>query len=730
MPRRGPAEEIRAGRGASRSAPTASFSPDSSLENDEFLQGLRRDGKERVIGPVRIQSRISRGGMGMVYRGRHVKLDIDVAVKFLLPHLAENNPEYIIRFEREARIAAQLNNENLVRVFDVNSEENYHYVVMELVCGETARDRVARKGPLGEAEAVEIILGATRGLEAAHRKGIVHRDIKPENIMIDATGFVKLADLGIAKVLEESDQTDSNLTQPGFVMGTPSFMPPEQFTNSHSVSLTGDIYSMGATLYFLLTAKVPFPGNIYQVFELVSRKEFPDVRKDRPGISPRVAEIIHKCTLRTPGARYADASHLLRALETSGVPRSRLADSETGSVTGPARVSTPPAHRLGKIRIEVPENQTTKVLPEGWGSRLRGRRGALLVVGLLVFAGVFAVGLRLWINQVRDLPENEEARRAEKEGDRAGAREKGPEVSVGRGTSDRSTEARGGESGKVDPSSRPADREQKVAPSPAPPPEDRREKTLELARTKVANGEMNIARSILEAVPDWGPLTPQASRLLVKVYLSIRDPQEAKARERLKEICREPGAHVAGSPCVEAYRDMLAYLAQPPGSSSSFTHEARLNFLDSLGPPLPEPPELLEQHASVKKALVTRYLSAVAAEAESALAREDFTQAAKSLRRPFEIPRQEKLEERCPEDSARLAAILKEVIAQAAQVSAWEALVKKLHPAGTPLYRISTDDVQGYLDQVKSFTAANPVGPRAERARRYEKLYQDELKSR
>lgn len=348
----------------------------------------------------------------------------------------------------------------------------------------------------------------------------------------------------------------------------------------------------------------------------------------------------------------------------------------------------------------------------------------MLVVGLLSFAGIFAVGLRLWINQVRDLPENEEARRAEKEVVRGAGREKGPAESAGSGTADLASTS--------------ADRELRVAPSPVLPPtpspdplpEDRREKSLELARAKVANGEMNIARSILEAVPDWGPFAPQASRLLVKVFLSIRDPQEAKARERLKEICREPGAHVAGSPCVEAYRDVLAYLSQPPGSSSFLAHEARISFLDSLGPPLPEPSELLEQHVSVKKLLVSRYLAAVTAEAESALAREDFPQAAKTLRRPFELAREEKLEDRFPEDSARLAALSKEVAGQAAQVAAWEVLVKKLHPAGTPLSRVTTDKIQGYLEQVKGFTAANPVGPRTERARRYEKLYQDELKSR
>ncbi|MBI4601629.1 MAG: protein kinase, partial [Planctomycetes bacterium] len=129
MAKRDDADDARGPRKAaegSRKEPEGAGDP----ESDEFLEGLTREGKGRIIGPVRLQSRISKGGMGIVYRGRHLKLDIDVAVKFLLPHLAEQNPEYVVRFEREARMAAQLNNENLVRVFDVDSQENYHYVFL------------------------------------------------------------------------------------------------------------------------------------------------------------------------------------------------------------------------------------------------------------------------------------------------------------------------------------------------------------------------------------------------------------------------------------------------------------------------------------------------------------------------------------------------------------------------------------------------------------------------
>ena len=370
-----------------------SASKNPPLDDDEFLKELpRRDGTP-VIGPVRLQGRISKGGMGVIYRGRHVKLDIDVAVKFLLPHLARNNPEYVLRFEREARFAAQLNSENLVRVFDVDSEKNYHYVVMELVCGETARDRVARKGPLKEAEALEIILGATRGLDAAHRKRIVHRDIKPENIMIDSTGLVKLADLGIAKLTTDPTQTQTMVTQPGVIIGTPAYMAPEQMQNAPAVGPPCDIYSMGATLYFLLTGRPPYEGSIFQIVQAMSKRTFPDVREERPDLSKAGLKILTRCTAIDSTDRYADAAALLRDLETTMKERRNLAEPNMGTVIAEARVSTPPRVQVGKIELQVNEGSSSA---KGSGLSSTGatrRKNPAAAAGLLLFLslGVAAV---------------------------------------------------------------------------------------------------------------------------------------------------------------------------------------------------------------------------------------------------------------------------------------------------------------------------------------------------
>ena len=142
--------------------------------------------------------------MGSVYRGQHLKLDIDVAVKVLRRELAIRE-EFVHRFQREAKVAARLNSPHLVRVFDVDQEGELHYVIMEFVAGENARERLDRKQQLSETEALEIVLGSAQGLAAAHKGGVLHRDIKPDNILIDRDGTVKLADLGLAKAMQAGD---------------------------------------------------------------------------------------------------------------------------------------------------------------------------------------------------------------------------------------------------------------------------------------------------------------------------------------------------------------------------------------------------------------------------------------------------------------------------------------------------------------------------------------------
>lgn len=768
-----------AASGASREAPSSAVPPGGSprraplpdeLDQDEFLGGLEADPDGVRIGPVRITSRISKGGMGVVYKGRHLKLDIDVAVKFLFPRLARDNPEYIVRFEREARLAAQINSEYLVRVFHVDSERDYHYVVMELVCGETARDRVARKGPLAEAEAVEIILGATRGLDAAHRRGIVHRDIKPENILVDATGFVKLADLGIAKMLGQTEQEGPSLTAPGIVMGTPSYMPPEQFLDAGSVSPAGDVYSMGATLYFLLTATPPFKGSIYEVYDRVSREGFPDITRLRGDLSPGLVELLRKATARSPPDRHGDARELLDALEQLGLRRPALADAETGTVIAEARVSTPPGHKLASIRVPVeptrvsagsartppPQEPSSSdgrpvggvaaaapVEPESsWGSaplsspskapsRARPtRRGALVVAGLGLFGLLFLAGLYHWTSRAREGagPGGGSPDGPTSSGLASGAQgAPGPAVVPGANAPPPATEGSGG-----DPEESAAPSSPMVTSSPAagPPPgnavapSDHLREQLALVARKVEAGDSSGARAILASRPSWEPLRAEALVLAVRAELVAREPAWRRVEEALRALC---GGADRGPLCEGALEQALDALPPAAGASGFYEIEGRIGALRSLEPLFPTTPAWQERLTARGRALTGRYLAAAASLAEGLLGKEDFAGARGVLQRatttlePLDPQRRDK------EGVARKEGLLRRVDREEAEDRAWQETTKRLHRSGATLSKLPSETLEGYLGELDAFLKAYPSGVRTDRARSFERLYRDEL---
>jgi hypothetical protein len=717
----------------------------TALENDEFLDGLKREGNARRIGPVRLQSRISKGGMGIVYRGRHVKLDIDVAVKFLLPNLATQNPEYVVRFDREAKIAAQLNNENLVRVFDVDSEKDYHYVVMELVCGETARDRVARKGPLSEHEAVEIILGATRGLEAAHRKGIVHRDIKPENIMIDATGVVKLADLGIAKLVDGGDgpTPPESITQPGFVMGTPSFMPPEQFHDSSSVGFAGDIYSMGATLYFLLTGKPPYAGNIYEVVRTISTQDFPDVSKERPEVSSRVTDILHRCTRREPRARYSDASDLLRALETSGTDRRKLDEADMGTVTAVARVSTPPARRVGEIRLELPDEG--RIFDEVHGRHPgeksgRNRRGLIALAGIAAFACIFAAGLSVARKKGDELrPRVAPA----SNGASPAPNSKGTEAPSPPATASQEPDHR--PETKADPVTvtEPVEKvtvEPAVEKTPAEKLKEANERLeerrrynaalLSRARDLVRSGDTISARNIFESVKDWGELSAQATRVRLEALLASNPPREIEARDLLRTVCSDAGAAEPGGACDLAYQATYAYAQDVPAvGSGATTWERKFDFWKNVSPPPAALEAASKARATAREKLLSGFLAFLAEGARKALLSEDVAGARRLLDRAAKLMKDERIEAEFPRESALLDAQKKAAGDLETELGAWQGLAT-FYPSTSPLAKLEVSELRSRVEKFAEFARKYPSSPRKITAENYRRRYQEEIDRR
>jgi WD40 repeat protein len=323
----------------------------------------------KVLGGVVLYQRLGRGGMGAVYRGTHLRLQVDVAVKVMAPPPALEWGQLLDherRFMREARIAAAINHPNLVRVTDVNGEHGIRYLVMDYVDGESAADRLARRSALQEAEAISIALGACEGLAEAHRRGIVHRDVKPENIMIGKDGRVLLTDLGLAKAYDFDTEaaTEAMITRSETGVGTPCYMPPEQFLDARVVGPAADVWSLGVTLFHLLTGDVPWDDtSAFKIALKVKDEPLPDPAARRPGLSEEVCAVLRRALEKAPEGRYADCGQLAEALRAllvrpRAVDAASLADAQAGVDKDHARAAKPPASQtlelIGKTVLDAP----------------------------------------------------------------------------------------------------------------------------------------------------------------------------------------------------------------------------------------------------------------------------------------------------------------------------------------------------------------------------------------
>ena len=293
---------------------------DADLRTDPLLERAPVHEGYKVLGGVVLYQKLGQGGMGAVYRGKHLRLNVDVAVKVMTPPHGlprEQAESFVRRFIREAQSAAAVGHQNLIRVYDVDTESGIHFLIMDYVDGESAADRIKRKGRLPEVEAVEIALRAAEGLGAAHKRGIVHRDVKPDNVMIDKEGNVRVADLGLAKAYSGEAETGepSMLTQTQAAMGTPYYMPPEQFVSARDVGPPADVWSLGVTLYQLLTGELPWADtSVFTLAKKIEKNQLPDPKNVCPELSGRVCSIIRKAVQKEPSKRYGTCTGLASAL--------------------------------------------------------------------------------------------------------------------------------------------------------------------------------------------------------------------------------------------------------------------------------------------------------------------------------------------------------------------------------------------------------------------------------
>jgi len=263
------------------------------------------------VGGCRIIERIGQGAMAVVYEAEQLRLSRTVALKVMLPGLPFADEKSTHRFLSEARLAAQLDHSNIVQVYDVGEEAGHHYIVMQFVDGGSVGNLVKQKGKLEVNEALGIVLQAARGLEAAHKWGMIHRDIKPSNLLIDSQGVVKIADFGLAKSLAD----DTQLTRAGAQVGTPCYMSPEQW-RGHKLSIRSDIYALGVTLYYMLVGKPPFEGET--TFSLMEKHLNEPVSREplmQAGIPRPVAALVEKMMAKDPEQRHQDPEELIRDVE-------------------------------------------------------------------------------------------------------------------------------------------------------------------------------------------------------------------------------------------------------------------------------------------------------------------------------------------------------------------------------------------------------------------------------
>ena len=281
-----------------------------------------------------ILEELGRGGMGIVYKARHLERDCIVAVKvFRKERLL--HPEALSRFRREARAAARLSHPNIVVVYESDQDGDTHFLAMEYVPGITLQMLVEHNGPLPIALAFDFIRQAALGLQHAVEQALVHRDIKPANLMIVAPSsmvwqpgqhvtlparpLLKILDMGVARLYQMRDVAEDSLTtltRDGAVLGTPDYIAPEQLEDPHKADIRADLYSLGCTFYFLLAGRVPFPGGtLIQKLDRQRWENPPSVDQLRPEIPTGVASVIRRLMAKHPDDRYRTPDELAAALE-------------------------------------------------------------------------------------------------------------------------------------------------------------------------------------------------------------------------------------------------------------------------------------------------------------------------------------------------------------------------------------------------------------------------------
>ncbi|MEX0794446.1 MAG: protein kinase [Pirellulaceae bacterium] len=314
-----------------------------SLARQQSVLGSNLVGE--TLGHFQLDAFVGAGGMGAVFRGHDTMLDRQVAVKVLSQeHNAKGDT--VRRFKNEAQSAARLDHPNIARVYFVGEDKGWNYIVFEFINGTNIRDLVDSEGPLSLEQSLSILIQVAEALEHASQREVVHRDIKPSNILTDSEMRAKLVDMGLAR-LHQVNSENSDLTASGMTLGTFDYISPEQARDPRLADVRSDLYSLGCTLFFMLTGRPPFPeGTVLQKLLSHSGEEPPDPREFRPEIPDEVVAVVKRLMAKSPAQRYQQPSELIGAtllvIEELGLTVPRI----SGTVwVAPSETRTAPIER-------------------------------------------------------------------------------------------------------------------------------------------------------------------------------------------------------------------------------------------------------------------------------------------------------------------------------------------------------------------------------------------------
>ncbi len=369
--------------------------PSAPLTPGEFHAANPVAGQQ--LGPYRLVKQLGAGGMGTVWEAVHLRLEKTVALKLLAPQLMAD-PGLVSRFDREMKAIGKLEHPHLVRAYDAGSDRGVHYLAMEYIDGMDLARYVRERGPLSVQQTLHVLLQAAEGLAEAHRAQMIHRDIKPANLMLTRKGVVKVTDLGLARLQASgAAQHDGTLTAAGQILGTPDFMAPEQWDDTHTVDGRCDLYALGCTLFFLLTGSVPYRKHtsLMQKMRAHLTQPMPDLATERQSALQRsgtshstpptlptaghdlpdaLVALYQRLVAKDPQDRFATAEELITALRA--IPASATVASTTvPTVTKPtfSIITDPELHTAARAHSRKPRQAGT---------------GMVIAIAILLIAGV------------------------------------------------------------------------------------------------------------------------------------------------------------------------------------------------------------------------------------------------------------------------------------------------------------------------------------------------------